>query len=333
MCAAMRAGRASGRRRNLVLVAEGAQDLDGNPITAGEVAEVLETRARRGRPGHDPRARPARRGAQRLRPLPVHAARARRRRTAAGRRPATVPAQLVGLRGNEVVSSPLMECVAQTQAVAERIAARDFEGAMLLRGGSFQEFHQILRTIQQAAPRPTPAGRQRFRIAVVHGGGPAPGMNTALRAAVRLGLDRGYSVLAVRNGFRGLRDGSIQEMDWMDVSGLVWTGGAELGTNRWVPAEADLRPDRRAARRASHRRAADGGRVERLRRGARAAPARQRYAGAGHPDRLPADDDQQRPAGHGADHRQRHRTEQHHRRRRQDQAVGGGLPPRASSSR
>jgi 6-phosphofructokinase 1 len=29
-------------------------------------------------------------------------------------------------------------------------------------------------------------------------------------------------------------------MDWMDVSGLVWTGGAELGTNRWVPAETDL---------------------------------------------------------------------------------------------
>ena len=26
----------------------------------------------------------------------------------------------------------------------------------------------------------------------------------------------------------------------MDVSGLVWTGGAELGTNRWVPAETDL---------------------------------------------------------------------------------------------
>jgi 6-phosphofructokinase 1 len=104
------------------------------------------------------------------------------------------PAQLVGLRGNEVVSSPLMECVTRTKAVAERIAARDLEGAMLLRGGSFQEFHSILSTIQRAAPRPTRAGRQRFRIAVVHGGGPAPGMNTAVRAAVRLGLDRGYSV-------------------------------------------------------------------------------------------------------------------------------------------
>ena len=29
---------------------------------------------------------------------------------------------------------------------------------------------------------------------------------------MRLGLDRGYTVLAVNNGFRGLRDGDIQEM-------------------------------------------------------------------------------------------------------------------------
>ena len=32
-------------------------------------------------------------------------------------------------------------------------------------------------------------------------------MNTAVRAAVRLGLDRGYTVLAVKNGFRGLPSG------------------------------------------------------------------------------------------------------------------------------
>ncbi len=150
------------------------------------------------------------------------------------------PAQLIGLGGNRVVTSPLMDCVAQTQAVAERIKAQDFDGAMLLRGGSFRESYQILRTVQQAAPRPTPAGRRRFRLAVVHGGGPAPGMNNAVRAAVRLGLDRGYTVLAVKNGFRGLRDGDIQEMGWMDVSGWVSDGGAEIGTNRYVPSGAAI---------------------------------------------------------------------------------------------
>lgn len=56
-----------------------------------------------------------------------------------------------------------------------------------------------------------------------------------MRAAVRLGLNRGYTVLAVKNGFRGLRDGDIREMGWMDVSGWVSNGGAEIGTNRYVP--------------------------------------------------------------------------------------------------
>jgi 6-phosphofructokinase 1 len=38
----LEAGRRSGRRQNLVIVAEGARDLDGNPITSDEVKGVLE---------------------------------------------------------------------------------------------------------------------------------------------------------------------------------------------------------------------------------------------------------------------------------------------------
>jgi 6-phosphofructokinase 1 len=75
---------------------------------------------------------------------------------------------------------------------------------------------------------------------VLHGGGPAPGMNTAVRVAVRLGLNRGYSVLTVKNGFLGLRNGDIHEMDWMSVSGWVSEGGADIGTNRYVPDEAAI---------------------------------------------------------------------------------------------
>jgi 6-phosphofructokinase 1 len=129
----------------------------------------------------------------------------------------------------------LMDCVTQTRAVVDRINAQDLDGAMLLRGAEFRDAFEIMTTIQQAAPRPTPSGRRRFRLAVVHGGGLAPGMNTAVRSAVRLGLDRGYDVLAVWNGFSGLRDGDVKEMTWMDVTGWVWAGGAEIGTNRYVP--------------------------------------------------------------------------------------------------
>ena len=46
---------------------------------------------------------------------------------------------------------------------------------------------------------------------VMHAGGPSPGMNTAVRAAVRLGLDKGHEMLACANGFRGLVAGEIED--------------------------------------------------------------------------------------------------------------------------
>ena len=239
MCRDIEQGRVIGRRQSVVIVAEGAHDRNGNAITADQIKTLLEQEL-----GEDTRitilGHVQRGGApsafdRYLATLLAHAAVERLLTDEPD-----APAQLIGLRGNRIVTSPLMDCVAQTQAIAERIKAQDFDGAMLLRGGSFRESYQILRTMQQAAPRPTPAGRRRFRLAVVHGGGPAPGMNNAVRAAVRLGLDRGYTVLAVQNGFRGLRDGDIQEMGWMDVSGWVSHGGAEIGTNRYVPSGAAI---------------------------------------------------------------------------------------------
>lgn len=234
MCRDIKAGRDIGRRQSVVLVAEGAQDTDGNPITADHIKSIMEQEL-----GEDTRitilGHVQRGGAPSAfdRYLATILGHAAVERLLADE--VDVPPQLIGLRGNRVVTTPLMDCIAQTRAVAERIKAKDFDGAMLLRGGSFRQSYQILRTIQQAAARPTPAGRRRFRLAIVHSGGPAPGMNNAVRAFVRLGLDRGYTVLAVRNGFRGLRDGKVQEMGWMDVSGWVSDGGAEIGTNRYVP--------------------------------------------------------------------------------------------------
>jgi 6-phosphofructokinase 1 len=235
LCSAMRAGRQIGRRQNVVLVAEGAQDRDGKPITAADVKQLIEERLgedvrvtilghvqRGGAPSAFDRFLGTVLGCAAVQQLLADV-------------PGAAP-QLIGIRGNNVVSSPLMECVAQTHAVADRIQARDYDGAMQLRGGSFRDSFRILRTMEQAAPRPTAPGRKRFRLAVVHGGGPAPGMNTAVRAAVRLGLDRGYTMLAARNGFLGLRHGDLQEMRWMSVSGWVSYGGAEIGTNRYVPA-------------------------------------------------------------------------------------------------
>ena len=42
------------------------------------------------------------------------------------------------------------------------------------------------------------------RIAVLTSGGDAPGMNAAIRAVVRSGLDKGWEVYGVQLGYEGL---------------------------------------------------------------------------------------------------------------------------------
>ncbi|HRO25404.1 MAG TPA: 6-phosphofructokinase, partial [Promineifilum sp.] len=45
------------------------------------------------------------------------------------------------------------------------------------------------------------------RIGVLTSGGDAPGMNAALRAVVRAGLNRGMEVFAIYEGYSGMVEG------------------------------------------------------------------------------------------------------------------------------
>jgi 6-phosphofructokinase 1 len=94
--------------------------------------------------------------------------------------------------------------------------------------------------MQLARPHESMDLRQSRRLLVLHCGGPAPGMNTAVRAATRLALESGHTVLAAQHGFRGLFSGDVKELDWMSVHGWVGKGGAELGTSRRIPAEDEF---------------------------------------------------------------------------------------------
>jgi 6-phosphofructokinase 1 len=138
-----------------------------------------------------------------------------------------------------VAKVPLMDCVARTRELAERIAARDFDTALMMRGDSYTEMIHIFRSISRA--RPSPHSRRRAtRIALLNVGGLAPGMNAVAGAAVRLGLDRGYTMLGINGSFRGLMDGDVRELQWGDVEGWSGLGGAELGISRHVPTVKDL---------------------------------------------------------------------------------------------
>jgi 6-phosphofructokinase 1 len=152
--------------------------------------------------------------------------------------PESVP-QLIGVRDNRVAKVPLMDCVARTRELAERIAARDVDTALMMRGDSYTEMIHIFRSISSARPSPH-SKRRATRIALLNVGGLAPGMNAVAGAAVRLGLDRGYTMLGINGSFRGLMDGDVRELQWGDVEGWSGRGGAELGISRDVPTVKDL---------------------------------------------------------------------------------------------
>lgn len=69
-------------------------------------------------------------------------------------------------------------------------------------------------------------------IGVLTSGGDAPGMNAAIRAIVRTGLDKGLKVMGIQRGYSGLLNGEIFEMNRHSVSDIIHRGGTMLMTAR-----------------------------------------------------------------------------------------------------
>jgi 6-phosphofructokinase 1 len=147
---------------------------------------------------------------------------------------------LIGIRHNQITRQPLMECVAKTQEINEAIRSGNFEQAMALRGKGFQDAFRILRTLVRAMPHPPQDDQRHLRIAILNAGGPAPGMNAAVRVAVRLCVDMGHTPIGVTRGFRGLINNQMRELEWMSVTGWAPIGGSELGTSRKAPSDRDF---------------------------------------------------------------------------------------------
>ena len=147
--------------------------------------------------------------------------------------------QLIGIQGHRVVSSPLMECVAKTRSIADVIAAGGRRGDERCEAAASPARTSCCAR-SCGRPAPIEPGQRPLRLAVLHAGGPVPGMNTAVRIALRVAMDRGHTVLGVHDGFRGLLDRPHRAMGWMSVSGWVREPGAELGTNDFVPGAGGM---------------------------------------------------------------------------------------------
>ena len=244
MCDIITKHRSRGKRRTIVIIAEGAHDRNLNHISADMVKDLLthdlhlDTRVTV--LGHTQRGGQACFYDRWLSTMQgVEAVNALLEAT-----PET-PSPVITIRENKIERSDLMEAVKLTKLVAEAIKAKDFDRAMHLRDVEFKEYYDsYMITTSTDHPRLRLPEDKRMRVAIIHVGAPAGGMNPATRAAVAYCLTRGHTPIAIHNGFPGLQrhhadkpKGSVRECQWLEVDSWVNEGGSEIGTNRGLPGD------------------------------------------------------------------------------------------------
>ncbi|KAJ1933604.1 6-phosphofructokinase, alpha subunit, partial [Linderina macrospora] len=191
MCNTLKASRDAGKRTSLVIVAEGAIDRKLNPIKAEYVKDVLAQRLgydtrvtilghvqRGGAPAHFDRFLGTMQGAEAV--------------EAILRATPDTPSPVIGMLENKITTQPLKEAIQLTGEVAASIGRKDFARAMELRSNAFGQQLKSYKEISNYNPdskMKLPEGK-RLRIAIIHAGAPAGGMNTATRSAVRLCINR-----------------------------------------------------------------------------------------------------------------------------------------------
>uniref|UniRef100_W5MUA1 ATP-dependent 6-phosphofructokinase n=3 Tax=Lepisosteus oculatus TaxID=7918 RepID=W5MUA1_LEPOC len=232
MCARLGESRSKGSRLNVVIIAEGAITKTGEPISSNYVKDLVvqrlgyDTRVtvlghvqRGGTPSAFDRVLSSKMGVEAVVAL-LEAT------------PET-PACVIGLSGNMAMRLPLMECVQMTKEVQKAMNEQRFEETIQLRGKSFENNWNTYKLLAHQKPAQS---KSNFTMAILNVGAPAAGMNAAVRSAVRVGLAQGHRIYTVNDGFEGLANGAVTEVNWHDVAGWTGQGGSLLGTKRTLPS-------------------------------------------------------------------------------------------------
>ena len=85
------------------------------------------------------------------------------------------------------------------------------------------------------------------KIAILTSGGDAPGMNAALRACIRSGLASGIDMYVIYDGFRGLVEGDIHQVNKDFTQDIINRGGTIIRSAR-LPEFKEEKIVKRAAR-------------------------------------------------------------------------------------
>ncbi|KAI1460117.1 6-phosphofructokinase [Annulohypoxylon moriforme] len=239
-----------GKRKTIVIIAEGALDRHGTKITPEMVKDLLADKSglaldtRITTLGHVQRGGTAVAYDRMLATLQgVEAVKAVLEAT-----PETETC-VIAITENKIVRKPLMKAVQETKEVAKAIEAQDFDRAMSLRDTEFSDQYKsyMMTTTMGLDQDIHLEDNKRMKIGFINVGAPAGGMNAAIRAGVAYCRSRGHEPLAIHNGFAGFARhhgdtplGAVRKFDWLEVDGWASKGGSEIGTNRELPEESGI---------------------------------------------------------------------------------------------
>ena len=230
MCDYLAEGRKAGKKKSLVIVAEGAIDKEGNPIKSTDVVdklkEHLKVDVRLTILGHVQRGGSPT-AFDRYMSIVLGYAAVKHLIDSDDEE-----SKIIGLQKNKVTALSLMDSIDRTRSIAQYIKEGNFDKAIELRGGYFVDELNTFKTLAQAFPSEDKKTDGKLNLLVLNAGSLAPGMNAAVRTTVRMALENGHTIYGVHNGFKGLVDGDFKQMDWMGVEDWASEGGSFLGTNR-----------------------------------------------------------------------------------------------------
>ncbi|OAQ57729.1 6-phosphofructokinase [Purpureocillium lilacinum] len=233
-----------GKRKTIVIVAEGARDKDGAKITPEQIKNLLADKNEGGlgldtritTPGHVQRGGTAVAFDRMLGTLQgIEAVKAVLEATS------ETGTCFIAIQENKLVRRPLMKATQDVKELAAAVVAEDFEKAMSLRDAEFAGKYQSYLTTTNVLMD------NRMKIGFINVGAPAGGMNAAVRAAVAYCIGNGHEPVAIHNGFAGFARhhddqpvGSVRPFDWLEVDSWASKGGSEIGTNCELPSESGM---------------------------------------------------------------------------------------------
>ena len=220
------------KRFGLIIIAEGAEDMNGKPIKANYVKDLLTRHdldvrvtvlghvQRGGQPSAFDRILASRLGCEAANVI-LEGVNSK----------SEVPPCIVSLHNNKIIRLPLLAAIDKTLAVKDCVQRKDFVEAQNLRGAGFSKKVDLCRILSVTSTKPG-KGTKQLNIGVAGVGTPASGVNSGIRAIAKVAAYNGHKVTVFHEGVDGMLSGTFNIL--LPETCEMWSmyGGNFIGSTR-----------------------------------------------------------------------------------------------------